>query len=420
MDKILVLGAGKSGLAASLFLAKKGHPVVLSDTREPTSQEQKLCAANNIKVVIGAQEPSLLEQVARVVVSPGIAPSTPIVQEIKARKILLSTEIDLAVENFPGPWIGVTGTNGKSTTTVMIEHLLKKAGVKALAGGNLGRPACDLLQEKPDVLVLELSSYQMEYSLSLQPTVAVFTSFSADHLARHGSMENYFATKWRLIENARQARILSPEAADWAKTHSFEMSGCQTISALVEATLNLAKHDRLNAACAVAAAQVISPLDHKRYIDFFADFKGLDFRFQTIAHLLDQPIINDSKATNVDSTLVALASIEAPCILLLGGQGKGESFSPILLESKKIKRIIAFGQARQEISAAVGDRLPLLSYASLADALTAAGQWLDGSGPVLFSPACASFDEFDNFEHRGRFFNQAIKRIVPANKARKP
>lgn len=407
--KWLVIGAGVSGLGAAKFLRSKGHDVVVSERSKLEPGKAGAFRRAGAELKDGGHDLSHLDGAEKVVLSPGLAPTHPLVTAAEARKIPLISEIDLALENFRGKLIAVTGTNGKSTTCAMLGHVFAKLGLNAGIGGNFGDPPTAMLAEGrvPDYLVLELSSYQLEQSFLVRPDAAVFTSFSYDHLARHGSLEAYFAAKWKVFEQQREGQIavLPAYIAEIAKKNGLEIPDGVKI---VHAT---GTHNVLNANFAVAVVQHLTGEDPKRLLSLLADYRALPHRCELVGVVPGGPVVNDSKSTNVESTLVALQSLDRPVILMMGGQGKGEPYAPLLQEKAKIARLVTFGASGPEIAGQLRGKLPLDEFPTLKAALDAIGGILEKHPHgVLFSPGCASFDEFRNYEHRGEVFKQAMAR----------
>lgn len=419
--KWLVIGAGVSGLGAAKYLKKLGHDVVVSErSRLP---EDKAAPFRNLGITLkdGGHDLSHLEGVESIVLSPGLPSTHALVVEAGKRGLPLVSEIDLALRDFKGKVIGVTGTNGKSTTCAMIGHLFERLGESVQVGGNFGDPPTAMLAEGrvPQHLVLELSSYQLEQSHLVRPDAAVFTSFSFDHLARHGSLEAYFAAKWKVFaqQQAGSVAVLTPEIDALAKKSGLNVPKGVTAHLATSDTFARAlkplgiteTHNRLNAAFAVFAVGHLLGKDPTTLIPLLQGFRALPHRCEPVGAVPGGPVVNDSKSTNVESTLVALQSMDRPVILMMGGQGKGEPYAPLLAEKAKIAALVTFGASGKEIADAARGQLPLYEFPTLKDAMSAIGGILKKHAHgVLFSPGCASFDEFRNYEHRGETFKQAI------------
>ncbi len=421
----LIIGGGISGIGAAAYLEKIGCKVTLSDQQQLTKNCREKLAKLSVTINIGPQTTDLLTTCDGIIVSPGVPFSAPILVAARQKRVPILTEIDLALNQYRGQVVGITGTNGKSTTTVMIEHLLKNAGVTAIAGGNLGTPATELTMpgtQAPDVLLLELSSYQLEQTKTFRATAAVFTSFSHDHMGRHGTLENYFRAKWHLFDGMQSSdlAVMGPEiiplarklgcSALKAKTRIYE-TPADIFADELRAQNILEPHNQLNASFALAVAEHITKKTRPELLPLFEGFRGLPYRFENIGRIHGQSVYNDSKSTNVESVLVALRSVQTPCLLLLGGQSKGEPFAPIIDQhGSQIARILCFGASGREIHDQLQAQKPCVLYPTLAALLNGIDQELRSvSGPIVFSPGCASFDEFDNFEHRGRFFNEQLQ-----------
>ncbi len=448
MLRYLIVGAGRSALGATRLLLRDGHAVTISDIEEKFPAALTAIRSSGARVIIGPQGEELLDGIDHVVVSPGLSPNIALLQAARRLKISILSEIDIAMERFQGLVLGVTGTNGKSTTTLLLTHFLQASGLAAEASGNIGiAPSLFLAEGKsPAAFVLELSSYQLEYSRQLPNQVALFMSFAPDHLERHGTLKAYFLAKWKLIEacqglvvmprkilefasqfqapvpGARIAQILIDGEAPFAYGQSvpvFVDTQAQTVrSELLSGSMKLPMpleiHNQLNVAAALIAAHFIRP--NPLVLESLTNFSWLPFRFQNIGTIKGLPVYNDSKSTNVESTEIALKSLFNPCILLLGGAPKGESYAPLLTQSAKILKLISFGAAAPQINSELAALSPI-SFPTLKEALGALPELLKSSrGPLVFSPANASFDEFNNFEERGLFFNAALGALLDPKK----
>lgn len=404
-----MIGAGVSGLGAAKFLASRGETVRVSERSKLEAGKADAFAKLGAELKDGGHDASHLDGVAKVVLSPGLPLTHPLVVEARARKLPMISEIDLALENYRGKVVAVTGTNGKSTTCAMLGHLFGKLGKLAAVGGNFGDPPTAMLAEgrTPEFLVLELSSYQLEQSFLVRPEAAVFTSFSYDHLARHGSLEAYFAAKWKVFEQQRPGQL----AVLPAYVHELATKNGLAVPSGVKVVHAEGTHNVLNAQFATAVVGHLLGRDPKLLLPVLADFRSLPHRCEPVGNVPGGPVVNDSKSTNVESTLVALQSMDRPVILMMGGQGKGEPYAPLLAEKAKIARLVTFGASGKEIADQVRGQLPLHEFPTLKAALDAIGGILEKHAHgVLFSPGCASFDEFRNYEHRGEVFKQAMAR----------
>ncbi|MCX6127877.1 MAG: UDP-N-acetylmuramoyl-L-alanine--D-glutamate ligase [Proteobacteria bacterium] len=450
MLKTLIIGAGRSAFGAAKLLLHQGEKPVLCDIAEKYPEIAIEIRNLGLELLIGPQTPLLLNGIDRLIVSPGISPEIPILQAARERGLPILSEIDLALSAFKGSVIGVTGTNGKSTTTTMIAHILKVLGHSAEASGNIGIPPSLLIAEQktPECFVLELSSYQLDFSQPIKNHCSLFMSFSPDHLERHGNMEQYFRAKWKLIQATEPTgKIIMPRrilqtakqfgvdaaaapitqllidgelAYHWSKgdtpeVHIDTRSGLvtgDTFATPCQLPGYLSFHNQLNVVASVLAVRSLYPATWQDIMVALETYDWLPYRFQKIGLRLGFDVFNDSKSTNVESTLVALQSLKQPAILLLGGFPKGESFAPIAIHKDRILKVIAFGAASSRICNDLIDLDPL-SFPTLKAALAQIEQVTsEMPAPIVFSPACSSFDEFKNFEDRGAFFNQIIEPIL--------
>lgn len=444
MTRYLIVGAGRSALGATRLLLRDGNAVTISDIEEKFPGSLADIRSSGARVVIGPQGIELLEDIDAIVVSPGLSPKIPLLIEAKSRKIPILSEIDIALERFQGLVIGVTGTNGKSTSTLLLAHFLKASGIDAEASGNIGiAPSLILASGKiPEAFVLELSSYQLDYSARIRNRVALFMSFAPDHMERHGTLEAYFLAKWKLIEACDGLIVLPRKILEFAQKFgaplpkakiaqiliddeepfSFGQSvpvyidsrrltlRSELLAAPLKFPMPLEIHNQLNVAAALIASHFLTP--HIDPLPSLLDFTWLPYRFQNIGTIRGQTVYNDSKSTNVESTEIALQSLTKPCVLLLGGAPKGESYAPLLSQSQKIMKLISFGASAPQINKELAELSPV-TYPSLKEALKALPALLQSiEAPLVFSPANASFDEFNNFEERGQFFNTSLAPLL--------
>lgn len=447
----LVIGGGISGRAAARLLLKQGVQVSIADDKALSGSDYDALQQQGVKLLASQDAQQSVGSFDLFVASPGVSPEHPLYREAsKVHRVL--SEIDLARPYLTGNLLAVTGTNGKSTTCAMATHLLSKLGFNAIAAGNIGEPPCDFLArgESYEAVVLELSSYQLEQSEAIHPDVAIFHNFSFDHQERHKTMANYFAAKWRLFEkmDRHQLILLSSDVLAYAKQYGLSIpQGVQVAVVRTDydelpqvdtgswptyhlsseslltfpnnkqkldlSSFNLSFHNVLNG---VFASLAVSHVSENAFAEIFSNlssYQSLPFRFETVGHHRGFAIINDSKATNVDATLAALKCLSKPTILLLGGIGKGESFLPLLKFKDRIQSVICFGKSGGQIFAELSPHLPCQLQSTLRDSIPLLSSELNAKGAdVLFSPGCASFDEFKNFEDRGHFFTNAMTRTL--------
>ena len=446
-SKALVLGLGKSGRAATQLLRRKGVEVLALD--ENPSLEVETLKALGARVKLGPLSPHFWEGAQVAVLSPGWSPSAPACQEILKQGLPLWGEVELAFRCLPqgaGPLLGVTGTNGKSTTTALLGHLLAQTHASVFVGGNLGRPLSEACEEAFFVHAVELSSYQLETLHSACFLGAAWLNLSEDHLARYGTMEAYEAAKLHIFErpppgayavlNADDERLWKhaallkaegralwgfslqhdkpPHAAGWAQAASGGMlvhtaQGRHFLP--LESRALRGRHNLCNAMAAVlmAHAQGIPLAALARGLN---SFQGLPHRLEFVRELDGVEWINDSKATNVDSTLVALEAVDFPLWLIAGGLGKGASYQPLIKASrKKVLGVLTVGEDAPMLAEAFANEAPLFPCGTIPEAVLQARRLAKPGEVVLLSPACASLDQFKNFEERGEVFRRCVEAL---------
>lgn len=446
--KALILGAGRSGLGAALLLKSKDINCLISDIKSASPQTIATCKKHGIEIKIGPQTEDLLALRPMVICSPGIPQDIQILEKARSMGLVIKSEIDLALGNLGQDWIGVTGTNGKSTCTHWLAQLLTHAGHKSIAVGNIGMPPSEVLatSDRPGTFVVELSSYQIDSSFELQPHIVIFTSFSKDHLERHKTIRNYFLAKWKLVETLAEDGLLVTNQSVYKAALSFgcQLPKCKIILTYTEdetqTQIDLDKgnyviltkselqfyqngkptslpnpfaytHLSQNAAMSLVAAQHLTGKPIADLSKGFASLSPLPYRFEIIGTFSTHPIINDSKSTNVDSTLVAMKSLGKKTYLIIGGRKKLESFKPLLDFKKDILRLYIYGESKDDIADELSELNPL-KCDNLSELLLLLKQDSNHQpASILFSPACASFDQFENFEARGLYFNKQIKQI---------
>lgn len=413
VGRILILGGGVSGLAAARLARKIGFLVRISDRTVMPAEKKSSLLALGIEVADGGHDDLHLNGVTAVVVSPGVRADHPLCQVARKANIPIHSEIDFALQHYGGRIVAVTGTNGKSTTVSMIGHILDRLGIEVSVGGNLGDPPSAMVYRddlKP-TLVLELSSYQLEQSAPHPAEAAAFTSFSNDHIERHGTLAAYMAAKWRVFDWVKPGGVclLTKDVAIAAKSCGMVRRNDVT---WVEVA---GRHHEINAEISTrVVAHLMQRSDLDALAAFLSNFQGLPFRCELIGTIAGRPVINDSKSTNCESTCAALAGLIEPAILLMGGKGKGESYRSVTTWAGQIHILICFGESGQSIADELF--LPLkglgtetVFFPTMREAaLHAARMAKQHRCGILFSPGCASFDEFRNFEHRGQEFNDVI------------
>ncbi|MBD2045849.1 UDP-N-acetylmuramoyl-L-alanine--D-glutamate ligase [Coleofasciculus sp. FACHB-64] len=452
-----IIGLGKSGIAAARLLKRDGWAVTISDrnSSENLRQEQQQLANEGITVKLGySLELNGTDLPQMIVVSPGVPWDAPIL--VEARKLGIETigEIELAWRHLQScPWVGITGTNGKTTTTALVAAIFQAANFHAPACGNIGYAAGELaLAEKPpDWVIAELSSYQIESSATVAPKIGVWTTFTPDHLSRHKTLENYYNIKAHLLSQSQQqvlngddpelrktARDRFPNAY-WTSVNKADLIGekgfyiedgwvveTQMESPQAEkqgekivqasALRMVGEHNLQNLLMAVAAAR-LAGIEKEAIQEAIANFPGVPHRLEHICTLAGIDFINDSKATNYDAAQVGLASVNSPAILIAGGEAKaGDDTSWLETIQTKATAVLLIGDAATVFS----QRLQDVGYSSyeivqtMEKAVSRAAELAQAHGAkvVLLSPACASFDQYQNFEQRGDHFRQLCLELL--------
>ncbi|HHE3629623.1 UDP-N-acetylmuramoyl-L-alanine--D-glutamate ligase [Pasteurella multocida] len=424
--KVTVIGLGKTGLSCVDFLLAKQADVRVIDTRtQPAGAEQ---LAKNVPLHTGSLNQQWLLESDLIIISPGLAVKTPEIQTALAAGIEVIGDIELFCREAKKPIIAITGSNGKSTVTSLVAHMVNAAGLKVGMGGNIGIPALSLLEQAHDMYVLELSSFQLETTYSLKATSATVLNISEDHMNRYVDLEDYRQAKLKIYHHAQTAVINAEDAltamdglkngvsfgednADyWLKTEkgrSYLMAKDERVLACDEMKL-VGRHNYMNALAAIALAQAAGiPLESIRRA--LREFKGLDHRFQLAHFAHGVRWVNDSKATNVGSTVAALTGLQlnGTLHLLLGGDGKGADFSELasLINQPNII-CYCFGQDGEQL-AALSPRSQ--RFSTMEEAINALRPTLSAGDMVLLSPACASLDQFSSFEQRGDEFTRLAK-----------
>ena len=432
---ILVVGLGQTGLSVAQYLAAKGLNFKVVDSRmNPPGKE----ALNNLGVTIQTQfgefNPEFFADADCLVVSPGIAISTPVIKACAERGAEVIGDIELFVREAQAPLVAITGSNGKSSVTTLVGLMVEAAGWKAYAGGNLGIPALDFLtQSVPDVYVMELSSFQLETTHSLQAKAATVLNVSEDHMDRYDSYADYAAAKQVVYQGCEVAVVNRDDPLVMAMpTDGLKVSfgldlpkkpneyGIQVIddeSYLAkgdQALLPIKRmklpglHNAANALAALALGEALG-LPFEPMLGALQRFTGLPHRTQWVRELNGVAYYDDSKGTNVGATLAALAGMPNKTVLIAGGQGKGADFSPLAeVLARKARALVLIGEDRLKIAAVAEGQCPYVFADSMAEAVQKAAQLAQAGDNVLLSPACASFDMFKNYGHRGDVFVQAV------------
>ena len=456
-DPVVVVGLGRSGLGAARLLNARGADVWLleSNSSEELQQRADGLSATGIQVELGqplelASFEALPRWPSTVVISPGIAFDHPVLNQLRDRGCRVVGEVELAWEAMETiPWVGITGTNGKTTVTSLVAHLLQQGGLDAPACGNIGASAAELALaclegEQPEWVVAELSSYQIEAAPSVQPSIGIWTTLTPDHLDRHGTLDRYRSIKAGLLQQSRRQflnaddRDLCAHAAEWpnalwvsggdpsnftpAMTPHLWVSGeqlCNQDGPLFpcDALAMPGAHNRQNLALAAAVALECG-LSAAQIEAGCRSFPGVPHRLERIRELSGITYYNDSKATNYDASLVAVQSLERPLVVLAGGRAKrGEPGAWLEALKQKAAAVVLFGEARStfhELLGSAGYTGVIERQEHLDQALPLARQLAEqlNCQAVLLSPACASFDQYRDFEVRGDHFRQLVEAMA--------
>jgi UDP-N-acetylmuramoylalanine--D-glutamate ligase len=399
----LVLGLARSGQAAALALARRGDRVVGVD--RSTALDTGRLEGAGVEVRLGSEDASLLEGMDVLIKSPGVPAEAPLVTAARERGIPVWSEVELGARLLPNPILGVTGTNGKTTTSELLGAMLE-----APVAGNVGRALTELDGEvaADEWVVCELSSFQLEDIEQFRPRIAVLLNLEPDHLDRHGTFEAYRDAKLRVFENQRaeDTAIVPRGFPAVGEARRVEFSGADPLPA---EPLMPGAHNRENAAAATAAARVAGASD-EQIGKALRDFRGVPHRLEEVAEIHGVRFVNDSKATNAAAARRAIAAYEAPLHVILGGLGKNESYEELGADLRaKGARAYLIGAAAGELAAALD--VPFERSGDLASAVSAAAAAAKPGDVVLLSPACASYDQFEDFEARGDEFRRLVEEL---------
>lgn len=447
LPQTLIIGLGKTGLSCARFLAKQGEPFgVMDDRQTPPELDQFKIDFPDVPIYLGAFDSAILNKVKTLVISPGISLKAKPIAEAIQRGATAIGDIELFVKHAKAPLIAITGSNAKSTVTTLVGHLLASTGLKIKVGGNLGTPALDLLSDTaPNYFVLELSSFQLETTQNLKPLVASILNICPDHMDRYSTLAEYINAKQRIYQNSsiqvlnRQDKNTYPHQAsniisfgtDKPKENQFGLSGAHNNIALYHGKTKLisanelllkGQHNYLNALAALAICHSVG-VSIPRLLPALKTFRGLPHRCEFVSEQKGISWYNDSKGTNVGATVAAIdglgETIPGKLIWIAGGIGKNADFSPLKNSAKKyVRKAILIGQDAKLIEKALASSVEVVHANSLQKAVDIAHEIANQQDTVLLSPACASFDMFKNFEHRGETFKNLVA-LLDENHARK-
>ena len=426
--KVIVIGLARSGMCAANLLKDLGAIVSATDSADnlPLRERAEDLRSKGIAVEIGRHTVDFIRGQGLAVVSPGVHPESLALLWAREFNIPVISEIELAWRSCPAEVIATTGTNGKTTVTTLIAEVLNAAGKKALALGNIGRPFSQEVRslQAGDFVSLEVSSFQLETIDRFRPGISVILNLTSDHLDRYQDMSEYLAAKKRIFKNQSaddylvlnydqpELRALVKESKAktifFGKTYSEEFKG---LDSRFRGNDRVSLFDNLNPnQLAVLAVCGILGVSREICLKVFAEFKGVEHRMEKVDNISGVDFINDSKATNVDSTVWALNNTVKPAILIAGGRDKNSDYKTIAgLIRQKVKLMVLIGEARDKIRSALEGALPIREASSLEEAVRSGFKQAKPGDCVLLSPMCASFDMFDNYEHRGKVFKDAVR-----------
>ena len=443
--RLVVLGGGESGVGTAILGKKKGYDVFVSDFGKIKESYREVLIINGIAWEEETHTEDLILNADVVMKSPGIPEKSAIVKKLVEKGIPVISEIEFAAPFTKAITIGITGSNGKTTTTMLTYHLLKSAGLNVGLGGNIGKSfAWQVADDKYDSYVLELSSFQLDGIINYKPHIAIITNISPDHLDRYDyKYENYIASKFRITMNQTENDFLIYDADDEAIAEWFKnnKTKAQLIPFSLEKTFEKGafiknknmevniineeeftmetetmalegKHNMKNAMAATSVAKLMK-IRNATIRESLSNFQGVEHRLEKVLKIQNVQYINDSKATNVNATFFALDSMNTPTVWIVGGVDKGNDYNELMsLVREKVKAIICLGIDNKKIIDVFGNVVDIMIEVNNMEDAVKMGQRLTEKGDsVLLSPACASFDLFENYEDRGNQFKQAVKNL---------
>jgi UDP-N-acetylmuramoylalanine--D-glutamate ligase len=444
MQRLVILGGGESGVGTAILGKKQGYDVFVSDFGKIKDHYKEVLTINGIKWEEETHTDKKIFNADVVMKSPGIPDKSDVVKRLHEAKIPIISEIEFAIQFTKAKTIGITGSNGKTTTTMLTYHLLKSGGLNVGLGGNIGKSfAWQVAEDNYDVYVLELSSFQLDGIVTYRPDIAIITNISPDHLDRYDyKYEKYIDAKFRITMNQKKSDYLIFDAediaiAEWLKynktkaqlipfslTQKFE-PGAYLNNNKMEVNINEeefimetesialeGKHNLKNAMAATSVAKLMK-IRKETIRESLSNFQGVEHRLEKVLKIQNVQYINDSKATNVNATFFALDSMTVPTVWIVGGVDKGNDYAELMpLVREKVKAIVCLGVDNKKIIDAFGSVVDvMIEVGSMADAVKMSSRMAEKGDAVLLSPACASFDLFENYEDRGRQFKQAVQNL---------
>lgn len=442
---LVVLGGGESGVGAAVLGKDKGFEVLLSDSGKIPEKYRSTLDAEQIEYEEGGHSEERILTATLVVKSPGIPPTAPLVKKLAEQGTPILSEIEFAGRYTDAKMVCITGSNGKTTTTLLTYHILKDAGLNVGLAGNVGKSlALQVARDRHDVYVIELSSFQLENMYSFKADVAVITNITPDHLDRYDyKMENYVAAKFRILQNQTEedyfiywqddpvvtaqiagmqleamqlpfSEMRQKDTAAWVDDNNIiHFHTPMDVFEIPRDRLSLpGLHNLYNSMAAGLSASLMN-VPEDRIVKSLADFEAVEHRLEYVDTVDGVKYINDSKATNVNSTWYALESMTQPTVLILGGKDKGNDYTEIQdLVKEKVKAIVCMGKDNEKLMKFFGGMVPEIADThSLEDAMAACRRFAKEGDAVLLSPCCASFDLFTSYENRGELFKEAVRNM---------
>ncbi|MGB5276453.1 MAG: UDP-N-acetylmuramoyl-L-alanine--D-glutamate ligase [Gammaproteobacteria bacterium] len=433
----LVVGLGLTGLSVVRYLHRLGEAMVVVDSRDiPPALNAFKQSFGDVPIYTGKFDSKLFVKAQRIVVSPGVPLSDPVLQQARENGVEITGDIDLFAHEVDAPVVAITGSNGKSTVTTLLTLMAERAGIKAASGGNIGLPVLDMLSETSDLYVLELSSFQLETLQRLPMVAAVVLNVSPDHMDRYADVNAYAMSKQTIYENAEHAVInrddafvskmptqqkkiigftlKQPAAGDFGlREKNGEPYLCVGNDLLLKTSeLKIrGQHNYANALAALALGTSLG-LPVQAMLDVLTDFPGLEHRTQWVAEVNGVNWFNDSKGTNVGATVAAIEGLPGKHVLIAGGQSKAADFAPLrAIAEQRLRAVVLIGEDADRIARCIDEVVPVSIAGNMTQAVQLAAALAEQGDNVLLSPACASFDMFEGFAHRGEVFMKAVAEL---------
>ena len=434
----LVVGLGVTGLSVVRYLRGLGERVIVVDSRDiPPAMKLLQEQFPDVELYTGEFKPALFSSARRIIVSPGVPMSEPVLQKAKEQGVEITGDIDLFAHEVTAPVVGITGSNGKSTVTTLLTEMAKCAGIDAVAGGNIGTPVLDLLEDNYELYVLELSSFQLETLQNLSMEAAVVLNISPDHMDRYDDLNGYVMAKQEIYRNAktcvvnRDDELSSNQLCTCANSVGFTLkqpakgdfglcddNGVTWLCHGEERLLSVDEikikglHNIANVLAALALGSVLN-IPQRFMIEAIKNFSGLEHRMQWVAEKSGVNWFNDSKATNVGASIAGIEGLPGMHVIIVGGEGKDADFSPLADAARKhVRAAVLIGRDAKLIEAVLDGVVPVVHAKDMREAVAKAAELAQAGDNVLLSPACASFDMFRNYEHRGQVFADAVREYL--------